>query len=275
MSLKIYSGIRFASADFYEVFAQLQSFRARIEELTIETCGANLAARITRMVDDTAANGDPLGENFLSKAAAEFRDELDEVAKTGRRNAMVDFDFKVEIMPHDGKLYGMVFTEQSWRKELLANDWVSDFGFWDSTDKPETLSDLEWEDRERIWEGILAPDHVPAKHGVEMNLTLNIFWPEWEWIEPRFHSFDERLRQVGEGRASHAYMRSLTANASETDKINGHAYMEAFFEARRWLKTEEGEAAVIKAMEDARPLLPPVLTREVVDGSAFSGDATA
>ena len=267
MSLRLYSGIQFASSDFYEVFQQLQSFRSRVAELTIETCGSYLANRITKMVDGAAANGEPFGKNYLSEAVNEFLDDVAEIVKTGRRNPAVDYEFKIEIMPFEGRLYGMIFTEQNWRKELLAQGWASEFGFWDCSDKPDYVSEDEWRERKRIWAGIMAPDYIPANHGVEMNLTMQLYWPEWEWIEPRFKNFEDRLMDVAKSRAQNAYMVTITANATDKEKTDGHAYFEAFFDAQKWIKTPEGQEAVATEIERVRPLLPRELTRQAVDGS--------
>lgn len=265
MSTNINSGIKFASGDFHEVWANIQTFRTALVPLTEQGIGSYIAARLTRMVDEAAAAGEPLGENFLSKAVGEFRDDVDEIKKTSRRNPGVDFEFKVMILPHKGDLYGMTFTEQpEWRKAFVKHMGASDFSFHDSTDDlPVGVSRKAYAARGRLWNEII-PDMVPIKNGVEADLTMTVYWPEWAWIEPCFADFEARVAEVAENRASFAKMRELAGGEDDSDK-----YFSAFWEARRWLKTDEGKAAIAVHADLARPLLPPVLSRTVLDGTAF------
>ena len=262
MSTRIYGGIKFASGDFHEVFTRLQEFRDRLVPQTEIMVGSYLASRLTRMVDDTAAQGLPLGENFLSKAVNEFRDSLDEIKKTGRRNPGVDTEFKVSILPYDGQLYGIMFTEQpEWRKLFLAEPWVSEFSYGDaSDDTPEGVSYEDYRKRGDLWNAVM-PTGAPVNHGVEADLTYNFYWPEWEWIEPHLtaQTLDDRLKEVGQNRVSFAKMKDISGG-------DDSKYMGSFWEARRWLKTDEGTSAVHAEIERVRPLLPPLLTRGVVDG---------
>lgn len=263
MSTNIHSGIKFASGDLHEIWPHIQQFRETLVPLTHKAIGSHIAKRIARVIDEAAAAEKPLGENVLSKIVGEFRDEVDEIKKTQRRNPSVDFEFKLSIMPYDGALYGMIYTEQyAWHKLFMDHPWVNDFSFHDSTDDlPKGITRRDYDARGRLWNKIM-PEMVPAKSGVEADLTTTIYWPEWDWIEPEFEDFDTRVSIVAENRATFARMKEI---GSSKDDL----YFSAFWEARRWLKTDEGKAAVAACADVARPLLPPVLSREVVDGSAF------
>lgn len=265
MGIRIYNGIKFVSTDFHDVFSQIQSFRPTIADLTKKGVGHYLAHRLATMIDTEVANGTELGGNYLSKVTNQFSESVDEMKKNGRRNPIIDFEFKIEIFPHNGEFYGMVFTEKGeWKKEMIAQGWATDFWYWDNTDHDEDISEEDWDERGKLWDAILGPDYVPSQHGVEADLTYQILWPDWEWIEPNFPTFDFRLSQVSESRAAHAHMREIIKkDEAETD--NSH-YMAAFTASRKWLKTDDGKAAVAAMADTVRPLLPPVLTRFVCDG---------
>ncbi len=271
MSTKIYNGLKFTSTDFAELFGQLQRFRKRLVGLTQSEAGSYMAARVVRMIDDAAANEMPL-ENFLSKASREFREEVDEIKKTGYRNPSVDFEFKVMIFPHKGEFYGTVFTEQSdWMKLLRSQKWVREYSYHDSTDDtPPGVSYEDYRKRGDVWSEILGPDMIPVNHGVEANLTYLFHWIEWEWVEEELakQTFDARLQEVAEQRTSNAHMAKIMADKEQPADGRMDEYMGAFWEARKWLKTDEGKAAIAVEAERCRPLLVPVLTKEVLNGSA-------
>lgn len=270
MSTRIYNGVKFASKDFAELFGQLQRFRKRIAALTEATAGEYMASRVIRMLDETCANDMPLGENFLSKASREFRDDVAEIKKTGYRNPTVDFEFKVMIFPHKGEFYGMVFTEQSdWAKAFRDQKWVSEYSYGDATDDtPPGVSYADYRKRGPVWKSIIGPDYVPIAHGVEMDLTSRFHWIEWEWIEAELpkHTLESRLKHIAESRVMYAHMK-----ANRKVGLDGEELMDAgwssYMDANKWMKTDEGKAAVAVEIERCRPLLVPVLTKDVLSGA--------
>lgn len=262
MSFKVFQGIKFASSDFYEVFEQLQSFRQRLVGLTEEGVGKYLASTITDMVDNAAMKGEPAGKNHLSEAVGKFQDDVKEIQIRRYRNPAVDFEFNVQIMPFENSLYGMIWTEQrEWRNLFLSEEWVSEYAFYDGADPDDGLPE-DWNERERVWEGILSPDHVPAQHGVLAELSYNFYWPEWGWIEPHFPTFERRVEKLATRQAINDFSKSrIEPGEKDTSK-----YVEVYMNAKDWLQTDEGKAAVLAASEAPRSLIPPVLTRFVCDG---------
>lgn len=270
MSTRIYNGVKFAATDFAELFGQLQRFRKRIADLTETTAGEYMASRAIRMLDETCANEMPLGDNFLSKVSREFRDDVAEIKKTGYRNPSVDFEFKVMIFPHKGEFYGMIFTEQSaWASALRDQKWVSEYSFHDSTDDtPKGVSYKDYRKRGNVWKAIIGPDYVPAAHGVELDLTLPVHWIEWEWVEAELpkHTLDSRLKNIAESRVMFARMKQDRKVGADGEELM-EAGWASFMDANKWMKTDEGQVAIAAEIERCRPLLVPVLTKDVLSGS--------
>jgi len=55
-------------------------------------------------------------------------------------------------------------------------DWIQFYGYWDNTDKDDTCSNAEWEQRANDWEEVLSPSFIPSECGFTFELAdSNIF----------------------------------------------------------------------------------------------------
>lgn len=53
----------------------------------------------------------------------------------------------------EGKVYGSTFLDNyGIRKILIEKGYIKDFAYWDNTDPDETVSDEEWNERQRVWD---------------------------------------------------------------------------------------------------------------------------
>lgn len=66
----------------------------------------------------------------------------------------VDIFYDVQIMrgPDSGTVVFKVFSEHdAYTEALNAQDWCSDFSYWNNTDKDDNVSEEEWERRAQYW----------------------------------------------------------------------------------------------------------------------------
>jgi len=83
------------------------------------------------------------------------------------------FEASFVIFPFEDKFYGIPFFygDRFPKMKYLKYD---EFGYWDNTDKPDDISDDEWQERYRVWSAVLigeGKDGIPANNG----FTFQIF----------------------------------------------------------------------------------------------------
>lgn len=148
MSTKIYKGFKIKTNSFSEVLSIIQNFRPWINkeaEKLMDRFMENL---------DKSRNGpteDPVKakvDNYM--IWLDFREKILRQKKLRMPN--VDTDFSVSLIPHNGELLGIVYTaHQTWFDEWCKQPKIQEYCYWNNTDKPDEISDEEWEAREKTW----------------------------------------------------------------------------------------------------------------------------
>ena len=89
-----------------------------------------------------------------------------------------DFDYIFNnhfyLFPHEnGKTYAMFFGNETVKKEILSKGYLENYSFQNSTDRPKEISEIEYKERERIWDDLLYPTYRPRREGFYFELTAN------------------------------------------------------------------------------------------------------
>jgi len=147
MSVKIYTGVRFIDSNMEVLLGNLVKERERWTRKVYD-----------RLADFYVRKGIGIGT---------VTDFLDEVEK--RKKEFVKFyELDVAIFPFEGKIYGMLFYDNFELPPFgLKNVKYEDFSYWDNTDRPDTISAADWEERRRVWGALLLDGKtgVPAHYG--------------------------------------------------------------------------------------------------------------
>lgn len=158
MSTKIYNGYKIPkfSLDGLDSFCHSIREKSRlvIKELSIE-----LHARYATIFYDSLMfnlelpNECNLKNSPLHNACLYISKEQREIRKTGLRNPGFDFSFCFTMYVLSDKILCYVFTEN----KKLFSMWesfpeVSEYGYWNNTDIPEHVTELEWSQRKKDWE---------------------------------------------------------------------------------------------------------------------------
>lgn len=78
------------------------------------------------------------------------------------------------LFPHsDGKTYVMFFGNEAIKKAILSKNYLEDYSFQDSTDRPKDIPKAEYKERERVWDYLLYPTYRPRIEGFCFELTAN------------------------------------------------------------------------------------------------------
>jgi hypothetical protein len=65
--------------------------------------------------------------------------------------------------------------------EIAWPDWVEEYGYWNNTDQPDGMSDLEWSRRSKAWDAVLQPNARERKLSMmgfdaEGKYTVDMSW---------------------------------------------------------------------------------------------------
>ena len=104
------------------------------------------------------------------KGWAAWMDLRSRTVDKGIRAPGVDTDFQLVFFPDGDRFLGIAFTEHSrWFRHWLRQPLVSEYRYWNNTDRPNGLSGKEWERREAAWDRVLCME-PPATRGFSIDL---------------------------------------------------------------------------------------------------------
>lgn len=119
----------------------------------------------------------------------------------------INYDAKLQIVPLKNKILAMFFSSDDMEHFISNHPAFSDYYYQNQTDKPDEISDAEWEQRRSDWEAAIGPDYIPCNHGFTVELANveyilnNIFFNKYQLQLPNESEMLEELRGT---------MRSIT-----------------------------------------------------------------
>lgn len=174
MSTKLYSGLIAHTTNLFDL---ARTIRAHMSVVVEEAKQEQFGDDLTR-VWDFALQGLPEGspltmDTSVATAAILYRMDQDrrDSSPEGTHNGALDW--KVTALPYggDATLLLVHAVNPDYRLALLEAPGFEDFAYWDNSDRPGDVSADEWRDRRSAWELALAPDWVPANHGVSIGTS--------------------------------------------------------------------------------------------------------
>lgn len=166
MSMKIYNGIKFKSNNPEEIIAQLNSIKKRAVENSIkyitEGRGAAQAVHVAGYTKDTVF--DINVKDY--KQLLDFREKLD-ISFNKRYRSWDDpaFRFIVVVIPYNSQMYGISYHEEIEENYKLLEPFIEEYHYQNQTDKPDELSDKEWDERSDVWNEIFDKYVAPSDAG--------------------------------------------------------------------------------------------------------------
>lgn len=139
MSMCIYQGFLLKTDSLAEVSRIVEAFRPWVT--------SQAEHRYDQFMDNMVTSGKTETEAF-----ALWRDFRDRVRKEGVRVPIVDTDFSISLIPVNGGLLGIVYTEhRAWYEAWCQQPGVEEFSYWDNADAPDEMAESEWQLREKAW----------------------------------------------------------------------------------------------------------------------------
>lgn len=129
--------------------------------------------------------------------------QLDSIAD--KKKFIYHFRATLQLIPLNDKILVMFFGDPEIRDYIESTDYFVDYHYQDQCDKPESISDEEWDKRCADWNKAIGPDYIPSHHGWSVDLfdadnSLPIFSPadskEYKMHFPTVESSVNALRET-------------------------------------------------------------------------------
>lgn len=242
MSVVIHQGIVFRESDLGGAYALLESFAPRIAALTADDLASFLADRAIRKLDAAYAGGPDDGVAPLS-AAWDQIDEGRRAERQGYRHPLTDFEFRVDLFPHQSDVFGIVRTERrGWFAALLTelSPTVAGYPYWDNTDRPDGVPASEWRARGNVWEDIWATMRGRTSGGCAVDLSTLLFPPEPDSIMAKVPDRSRRIARTAKDRGVEHFL----AAEADFSGLDTDERIRAVLRAPEWLLSEAGRGWV-------------------------------
>lgn len=98
---------------------------------------------------------------------------IDEISKNAKLLSRWYYDYRciLQIIPMETKTLAMFFGNPMLRDHLESrHDFLTDYHYQNQTDRPENISEEEWNLREKDWDKAIGPDYIPIQHGFAVDL---------------------------------------------------------------------------------------------------------
>ncbi|MDD2750843.1 MAG: hypothetical protein PHX24_12260 [Acidithiobacillus sp.] len=156
MSTKIYNGFSMSTDSAVHLMDMVNSFRPYIR--------AEGQKMLNRFIRKTATPDHPY------QGWRVWMDFRSETVDKGIRAPSVDTDFELTFFPDGKRFLGIAFTEHDrWFRRWLKQPLVSEYRYWDNSDKPSRISRKEWDQRAETWDRVLGYD-APSTRGFTISL---------------------------------------------------------------------------------------------------------
>lgn len=178
MSTKLYDGIILNAPQdqFWNVVSQIRenidnTFNTLNKELTIDYIRQSYIENAVRKHRDSI--GTPIKDE--KKDSGLFFNALDKWKSEEEGFFKNRLRCKVQIFEplEDGRILAYVFTnnEEKYYENLLELPFVEEFGYWNNTDKPENLTEEQWNDRYVSWNTVMDRNFFITGSGISVEVA--------------------------------------------------------------------------------------------------------
>lgn len=143
------------------------------KNLVNQTLAKTVAGRFDRVALGMmkANDGWQTARDIASFCYREMSDRQQDIKKTGHRDVDVDHEFEVLLFPLKDSTLIMPICEQEKLVEVLdRHPSIERYSWWNSTDKPDDISEGEWQQREDEWMTALPGSGLLSERSLRMTL---------------------------------------------------------------------------------------------------------
>lgn len=159
MSTKIYHGYRISPVvDLFEFTGRL---RAVMNPIRMRLDATMLMDRAITAVDGADARGEARPQGALFTAMTEFDDEQRTMDSALRGHDPHRFEVSFGSDQQTGRILCLLYVDQGEFTEAWESlPEVEPYGYWNNADRPERVTDAEWEERREAWDRVM-PGYTP------------------------------------------------------------------------------------------------------------------
>lgn len=99
----------------------------------------------------------------------------------------------------EGKILCVYSGNSSIIPILEQQKYLSDFQYWNNTDRPEEISEKDWEKRYHLWEKAIGPEYFLPDHGFMVNLydtSMELFRTNFPFYKESVPDYDDILYRL-------------------------------------------------------------------------------
>ena len=264
MSTKIYNGYELPVMGVYELREFCGSVQAEIVKAADEILVRQVADLSALIIDRKAAgldisgftknHGDDSSAVFLAYYYI-FERGLD-IQRTKHRDPGFDYECTACFFPLEDRILCTFYSERKEFTEIWeAQEKVTEFGYWNNTDRPDGVTQDQWDERGDVWGNALGKTGVPAQEGFVFTFSDGVpMHPKIEKVVEYLPGFDKRVTRTAKEVVVQGKFYGEDAEKVEPEKVFGFLR-----QIKTYLESEEGKQAV--GIEEIR--LGDVLVREL------------
>ena len=285
MSTKIYNGYKISKMNLSELDSFCIDLRNKIFEKAKELCIQKIAITSSRFISSL----------FLES----FDDFPKEIIESSEKYTVLFAARKIYMgILQQEDTFKCSFVFYPFKKDILAtfhstvaeftdifeqSEKVKEYGYWNNTDKPENVSDKEWNKRKKDWDTIFNRNKnfysIPIKNGFlcdiinkddyynlfsyfsssisnEYDKNLNEYMQK---ILENVPSFEKRINEAATDRSLSYYINNVI---NKNNSIDYKDFIQSYYKAKEWVaNTEEGK----KHYEDQKKFVASKIPEKITE----------
>lgn len=286
MSTKIYNGYKITKMNLSELDSFCMDLRNKIFEKAKELCIQKIAITSSRFVSSL----------FLES----FDDFPKEIVERSEKYTVLFAARKIYMnILQQEDTFKCSFVFYPFKKDILAtfhsavaeftdifekSEKVKEYGYWNNTDKPENVSDKEWNKRKKDWDTIFNRNKnfysIPIKNGFlcdiinkddyynlfsyfsfsnsnDYDKNLNEYMQK---ILENVPSFEKRMNEAATDRSLSYYINNVI---NKNNSIDYKDFIQSYYKAKEWIaNTDEGRTYYEDQKKFVASKIPEKITEE-------------
>lgn len=283
MSTKIYNGYKIESCSAFELKQIIDNIINKARDIGKELMIKRIAEEIINIIDELSLD-DSFELDINSKFGIDINDHIlvrykkdmflidlisfvvaekyKKQMNSNERDLKYDFDFKISVFPLKDKILLLVFNEKNeYYKCIEETKEIKPYPYWDNTDKPDELTDEEWDTRRKEWDevfggngwGVPLLESLSATAFCDISLPIGVFINSdtiKKEIKEFIPTFKERIQKRAKNIVLEEEMnKRVDAIEDENKKKLTSTFSHCYYETIDFLKTREGKN-ILKAKKD-------------------------
>ena len=268
MSTKIYNGLRIKYMTMQELIPFSKELRAQLEPIAKE----EFLKSYTKMLEEaivfiqTGVQIDSCIHNYNELSALEnptFKDvnriidkEIRQFIKANKSATTItesvsafDFDTSLCVFPLSRKILAVpICNNERLMNALLKNENITEYGYWNNTDKPDNVSNREWNTRKSDWDKALPGIGVLRENGFIFDL-IDTMWDAYDFvynvetIYPFLTDVNTLISRVAKSKLLSEKYNEFGKEESANESYPG---MRTYFKARDYVRDHPDEVENMK-----------------------------